>query len=177
MSRVAKAPVTLPAGTSVTLNGRQVEVKGKNGSLSLRLHDLVELKQEDGVVTVSPVADTKEAWMHTGTVRALLNNLVKGVSEGFERRLQLIGVGYRAQAAGKQINLSLGFSHPIVYDLPEGVTAETPSQTEIVLKSNDKQKLGQAAAQIRGYRPPEPYKGKGVRYSDEVVLRKEAKKK
>lgn len=177
MSRVAKAPVTLPAGTSVTLNGQQVEVKGKNGSLSLRLHDLVELKQEDGIVTVSPVADTKEAWMHTGTVRALLNNMVQGVTAGFERRLQLIGVGYRAQAAGNKVNLNLGFSHPIEYVLPEGVTAETPSQTEIVLKSNDKQKLGQAAAEIRGYRPPEPYKGKGVRYSDEVVLRKEAKKK
>ncbi|AWY21406.1 MULTISPECIES: 50S ribosomal protein L6 [Moraxella] len=177
MSRVAKAPVTLPAGTSVTLNGQQVEVKGKNGSLSLRLHDLVELKQEDNVVTLAPVKDTKEAWMHTGTVRALLNNMVQGVSEGFERRLQLIGVGYRAQVAGNVVNLNLGFSHPIAYNLPEGVTAESPSQTEIVLKSNDKQKLGQAAAKIRSFRPPEPYKGKGVRYSDEVVLRKEAKKK
>ncbi len=177
MSRVAKAPVTLPAGTSVTLNGQQVEVKGKNGSMSLRLHDLVELKQEDNVVTLSPVQDSKEAWMHTGTMRALLNNLVKGVSEGFERRLQLIGVGYRAQVAGNKVNLSLGYSHPIEYVLPEGVTAESPSQTEIVLKSSDKQKLGQAAAKIRAFRPPEPYKGKGVRYSDEVVLRKEAKKK
>ncbi|UNU73895.1 50S ribosomal protein L6 [Moraxella nasovis] len=177
MSRVAKAPVTLPAGTSVTLNGQQVEVKGKNGSLSLRLHDLVELKQEDNVVTVSPVKDTKEAWMHTGTVRALLNNMVNGVTNGFERRLQLIGVGYRAQVAGNVVNLNLGYSHPIAYNLPEGVTAESPTQTEIVLKSNDKQKLGQAAAKIRSFRPPEPYKGKGVRYSDEVVLRKEAKKK
>ena len=177
MSRVAKAPVALPNGTSVTLNGQQVEVKGKNGSLSLHLHDLVELKQEDNVVTLAPVKDTKEAWMHTGTVRALLNNMVQGVSEGFERRLQLIGVGYRAQAAGNVVNLNLGFSHPIAYNLPEGVTAESPSQTEIVLKSNDKQKLGQAAAKIRSFRPPEPYKGKGVRYSDEVVLRKEAKKK
>lgn len=177
MSRVAKAPVTLPEGTSVTLNGQQVEVKGKNGSLSLHLHDLVELKQEDNVVTLAPVKDTKEAWMHTGTVRALLNNMVQGVSEGFERRLQLIGVGYRAQAAGNVVNLNIGFSHPIAYNLPEGVTAESPSQTEIVLKSNDKQKLGQAAAKIRSFRPPEPYKGKGVRYSDEVVLRKEAKKK
>ena len=177
MSRVAKAPVTLPEGTSVTLNGQQVEVKGKNGSLSLHLHDLVELKQEDNVVTLAPVKDTKEAWMHTGTVRALLNNMVQGVSEGFERRLQLIGVGYRAQAAGNVVNLNLGFSHPIAYNLPEGVTAESPSQTEIVLKSNDKQKLGQAAAKIRSFRPPEPYKGKGVRYSDEVVLRKEAKNK
>ena len=177
MSRVAKAPVTLPAGTSVTLNGQQVEVKGKNGSLSLRLHDLVELKQEEGVVTLSPVADTKEAWMHTGTVRALINNMVQGVSNGFERRLQLIGVGYRAQVAGNKVNLNLGFSHPIEYTLPEGVSAETPTQTEIVLKSNDKQQLGQAAANIRGFRPPEPYKGKGIRYSDEHVIRKEAKKK
>lgn len=177
MSRVAKAPVTLPAGTSVTLNGQQVEVKGKNGSLSLRLHDLVELKQEDNVVTLAPVKDTKEAWMHTGTIRALLNNMVQGVTNGFERRLQLVGVGYRAQVAGNVVNLSLGYSHPIAYNLPEGVTAESPSQTEIVLKSNDKQKLGQAAAKIRSFRPPEPYKGKGVRYSDEVILRKEAKKK
>ena len=177
MSRVAKAPVTLPEGTSVTLNGQQVEVEGKHGSLSSHLHELVELKQEDNVVTLAPVKDTKEAWMHTGTVRALLNNMVQGVSEGFERRLQLIGVGYRAQAAGNVVNLNLGFSHPIAYNLPEGVTAESPSQTEIVLKSNDKQKLGQAAAKIRSFRPPEPYKGKGVRYSDEVVLRKEAKKK
>lgn len=177
MSRVAKAPVTLPAGTSVTLNDRQVEVKGKNGSLSLHLHELVELKQEENTVTLAPVKDTKEAWMHTGTIRALLNNMVTGVTNGFERRLQLVGVGYRAQVAGNKVNLSLGYSHPIEYVLPEGVTAESPSQTEIVLKSSDKQKLGQAAADIRAFRSPEPYKGKGVRYSDEVVLRKEAKKK
>ena len=177
MSRVAKAPVTLPAGTSVTLNDRQLEVKGKNGSLSLHLHELVELKQEENTVTLAPVKDTKEAWMHTGTIRALLNNMVNGVTNGFERRLQLVGVGYRAQVAGNKVNLSLGYSHPIEYVLPEGVTAESPSQTEIVLKSSDKQKLGQAAADIRAFRSPEPYKGKGVRYSDEVVLRKEAKKK
>lgn len=177
MSRVAKAPVTLPAGTSVTLNDRQVEVKGKNGSLSLHLHELVELKQEKNTLTLAPVKDTKEAWMHTGTIRALLNNMVNGVTNGFERRLQLVGVGYRAQVAGNKVNLSLGYSHPIEYVLPEGVTAESPSQTEIVLKSSDKQKLGQAAADIRAFRSPEPYKGKGVRYSDEVVLRKEAKKK
>lgn len=177
MSRVAKAPVTLPNGTSVTLNCQQVEVKGSKGVLSLRLHDLVELKQEENVVTLSPTKDSKEAWMHTGTTRALLNNMVKGVSEGFERRLQLIGVGYKAAVAGNKINLNLGYSHPIEYVLPEGVTAETPTATEIVLKSSDKQKLGQAAANIRGYRPPEPYKGKGVRYSDEHVARKEAKKK
>ncbi|ELA09413.1 50S ribosomal protein L6 [Moraxella macacae 0408225] len=177
MSRVAKAPVTLPNGTSVALNGQQVEVKGSKGSLSLRLHDLVELKQEENVITLSPVKDSKEAWMHTGTIRALLNNMVKGVTDGFERRLQLIGVGYKAAVVGNKVNLNLGYSHPIEYTLPEGVTAETPSATEIVLKSTDKQKLGQAAANIRGYRPPEPYKGKGVRYSDEYVARKEAKKK
>lgn len=177
MSRVAKAPVALPNGTSVTLNDRQVEIKGKNGSMFLRLHELVELKQEDNAVILSPVADTKEAWMHTGTVRALLNNMVRGVTEGFEKRLQLIGVGYRAQVAGNKVTLNLGYSHPIEYQLPEGVSAESPSQTEIVLKSSDKQKLGQAAANIRSFRPPEPYKGKGVRYSDEHVMRKEAKKK
>lgn len=177
MSRVAKAPVTLPNGVSVTLNGQQVEVKGSKGTMSLRLHDLVELKQEDDQLVFSPVSDSKEAWMHTGTSRALINNYVIGVSEGFEKKLQLIGVGYRAQVAGNKVTLNVGYSHPIEYTLPEGVTAETPSQTELVLKSNDKQALGQAAAKIRGYRPPEPYKGKGIRYSDEHVVRKEAKKK
>jgi len=177
MSRVAKAPVTLPKGTSVTLNGQQVEVKGKNGTLSLRLHDLVELKQEEDTLLLSPVKDSKDAMMHTGTMRSLLNNMVQGVSEGFERRLQLIGVGYRANVAGNKVNLNVGYSHPVEYTLPEGVTAETPTQTEIILKSNDKQQLGQAAAKIRGFRPPEPYKGKGIRYSDEHVVRKEAKKK
>lgn len=177
MSRVAKAPVALPNGASVTLNDRQVEVKGKNGNMSLRLHDLVELKQEEDSIVLSPVTDSKEAWMHTGTVRALLNNMVTGVTEGFEKKLQLIGVGYKAQVGGNKVTLNLGYSHPIEYILPEGVSAETPTQTEIVLKSMDKQKLGQAAANIRGFRPPEPYKGKGVRYSDEYVARKEAKKK
>lgn len=177
MSRVAKAPVTLPKGASVTLNGQQVEVKGKNGNMSLRLHDLVELKQEDDLLLLSPVEDSKEAMMHTGTMRSLLNNMLIGVSEGFTKRLQLIGVGYRAQVAGNKVTLNVGYSHPVEYTLPEGVTAETPSQTEIILKSIDKQQLGQAAAKIRGFRPPEPYKGKGIRYSDEHVVRKEAKKK
>lgn len=177
MSRVAKAPVALPSGVSVTLNGRQVEVKGKNGNLSLRLHELVELKQEDDAIIFSPTVDSKEAMMHTGTMRALLNNYVTGVNEGFERRLQLIGVGYRAQATGNKVTLNVGYSHPVEYTLPEGVSAETPTQTEIVLKSNNKQQLGQAAANIRAFRPPEPYKGKGIRYSDEHVIRKEAKKK
>ena len=177
MSRVAKAPVALPNGVSVTLNDRQVEVKGKNGNMSLRLHELVELKQEDDNIILSPTVDTKEAMMHTGTMRALINNYVTGVNEGFEKRLQLLGVGYRAQATGNKVTLNIGYSHPVEYTLPEGVSAETPSQTEILLKSNDKQKLGQAAANIRGFRPPEPYKGKGIRYSDEHVVRKEAKKK
>ena len=177
MSRVAKAPVALPSGVSVTLNDRQVEVKGKNGILSLRLHELVELKQEDDAIIFSPTVDSKEAMMHTGTMRALLNNYVTGVNEGFERRLQLIGVGYRAQATGNKVTLNVGYSHPVEYTLPEGVSAETPTQTEIVLKSNNKQQLGQAAANIRAFRPPEPYKGKGIRYSDEHVIRKEAKKK
>lgn len=177
MSRVAKAPVIVPNGVTVTLNNQQVEVKGKNGEMSLRLHDLVEFKQEDNTIVLSPVKDTKEAWMHTGTVRSLINNLVTGVEKGFEKKLQLIGVGYKAQVKGNVVNLNLGYSHPIDYTLPEGVTAETPSPTEIVLKSSDKQKVGQAAANIRSFRPPEPYKGKGVRYADEHIVRKEAKKK
>ncbi|WP_374252227.1 50S ribosomal protein L6 [Acinetobacter brisouii] len=177
MSRVAKAPVTVPNGVTVTQNGRQVEVKGTKGTLSFNLHELVELKQEEGKLQIAPVKESKDAWMQAGTARAVLNNLVKGVNEGFERKLQLIGVGYKAAIKGNVVNLNLGFSHPIDYVLPEGVTAETPTATEIVLKSANKQLLGQVAANIRSYRSPEPYKGKGVRYSDEVVLRKEAKKK
>lgn len=177
MSRVAKAPVAVPNGVTVTQNGRQVEVKGSKGTLSFNLHALVELKQEDGALHIAPAKESKDGWMQAGTARAVLNNLVKGVNEGFERKLQLIGVGYKAAVKGNVVNLNLGFSHPIDYALPEGVTAETPIATEIVLKSANKQLLGQVAADIRSYRSPEPYKGKGVRYSDEVVLRKEAKKK
>ena len=177
MSRVAKAPVTVPNGVTVTQNGRQVEVKGTKGTLSFNLHALVELKQEEGNLQVAPVKESKDALMQAGTARAVLNNLVKGVSEGFERKLQLIGVVYKAAVKGDVVHLNLGYSHPIDYKLPEGVTAETPTATEIILKSANKQLLGQVAAEIRAYRAPEPYKGKGVRYSDEVVLRKEAKKK
>ena len=177
MSRVAKAPVTVPNGVTVTQNGRQVEVKGSKGTLSFNLHALVELKQEEGNLQVAPVKESKDAWMQAGTARAVLNNLVKGVSEGFERKLQLIGVGYKAAVKGDVVHLNLGYSHPIDYKLPEGVTAETPTATEIILKSASKHMLGQVAADIRSYREPEPYKGKGVRYSDEVILRKEAKKK
>lgn len=177
MSRVAKAPVTVPNGVTVTQNGRQVEVKGTKGTLSFTLHALVELKQEEGTLQIAPKQESKDAWMQAGTARAVLNNLVKGVSDGFERKLQLVGVGYKAAVKGEVVHLNLGFSHPIDYALPSGVTAETPTATEIVLKSANKQLLGQVAAEIRAYRSPEPYKGKGVRYSDEVILRKEAKKK
>ncbi|XID74731.1 50S ribosomal protein L6 [Alkanindiges sp. WGS2144] len=177
MSRVAKAPVTVPAGVTVTQNGQQVEVKGSKGTLAFNLHALVELKQEDGKLLIAPANDNQDSWMQAGTARSILNNLVTGVSNGFERRLQLVGVGYKATVKGNVVNLNLGFSHPIDFELPEGVTAETPTPTEILLKSIDKQVLGQVAANIRAFRPPEPYKGKGVRYSDEVILRKEAKKK
>jgi large subunit ribosomal protein L6 len=177
MSRVAKSPVTIPAGVSVTINGQDVQVKGAKGELSTVLHDLVAIAQEGTELKLSPREDSQAAWMQAGTARAVMNNLVIGVSAGFERRLQLIGVGYKAAAKGKVLNLALGFSHPVDYNLPEGVTAETPTPTEIILKSVNKQLLGQAAANVRAYRPPEPYKGKGVRYVGENVLRKEAKKK
>ncbi len=177
MSRVAKAPVNLPKGVDVTINGQTIEVKGAKGTMSATLNGLVEVKNDNGVLSFTPRETTQAGWMQTGTARAVVNNLVTGVSAGFERKLQLVGVGYKAQAKGKVLSLALGFSHPIDYELPEGVTAETPSPTEIVLKSINKQLLGQVAANVRGYRPPEPYKGKGVRYADETILRKEAKKK
>jgi large subunit ribosomal protein L6 len=177
MSRVAKAPVQLPQGVDVTINGQDVQVKGAKGTLSITLNALVSVAKEDGQLKLAPRETTQDGWMQTGTARALLNNLVIGASAGFERKLQLIGVGYKAAAKGKILNLALGYSHPIDFNLPEGVTAETPTPTEIILKSNDKQLLGQVAAKVRGFRPPEPYKGKGVRYADEKVLRKEAKKK
>jgi large subunit ribosomal protein L6 len=177
MSRVAKSPVTIPKGVEVKLDAETIAVKGKNGSLSMPLHASVEVKEEDGQLIFGAREGAKEGWAMAGTTRALTNNMVVGVSEGFQRKLILNGVGYRAKASGKTLNLVLGFSHPIDYILPEGVSAETPSQTEIVLSGNDKQLLGKAAAEIRAFRPPEPYKGKGVRYADEHVRRKEAKKK
>ena len=176
MSRVAKSPVVVPAGVEVKLDGNNVTVKGGKDALSIRVHESVEIKVADGQVTFD-VGGNDKAWVHAGTARALINNMVIGVTKGFERKLDLVGVGYRAKAGGKTLNLALGFSHPIDYELPAGVTAETPTQTQIVLRGADKQVLGQAAAKIRGFRPPEPYKGKGIRYSDEHVLRKEAKKK
>jgi len=177
MSRVAKAPIAIPAGVEVKLAGDKISVKGKQGQLELDVHSAVEIKQEENVLTFAPKAADKQSNALAGTFRALVNNMVTGVSVGFEKKLVLQGVGYRAKASGKTLNLSLGFSHPVDYELPEGVTCETPSQTEVVIKGIDKQVVGQVAAEIRGYRPPEPYKGKGVRYADENVRRKEAKKK
>jgi len=177
MSRVAKNPVNIPAGVEVTLNDSEISVKGSKTTLSMPLNDKVEIKQDDNVLSFLPKDDSKQATAMSGTIRSLVHNMVVGVTQGFEKKLQLIGVGYRAQAQGNKLNLTLGFSHPVVHELPEGVTAETPTQTEIVLKTADKQLLGQVAAEIRAYRPPEPYKGKGVRYADEQVRRKEAKKK
>ena len=177
MSRVAKHPVTVPAGVEVNFGTDALTVKGKNGALSLPLTGAVKVELNDGQLTFAAADDSKHSVAMSGTVRALVANMVKGVSEGFEKKLQLIGVGYRAQAQGKTLNLSLGFSHPVVYEMPEGVSVATPSQTEIVLTGADKQAVGQAAAEIRGYRPPEPYKGKGVRYVGEQVVMKEAKKK
>jgi len=175
MSRVAKNPIELPRGVEVKLEGSSVTVKGSKGTLALALVDGVTVAQDDNVLTVAYEGDGAKAM--AGTTRALVNNMVKGVSEGWERKLVLNGVGYRARAEGKSINLTVGLSHPVEYKLPEGVSAETPSQTEVVLKGIDKQVLGQVAAKIRSFRPPEPYKGKGIRYADEHVRRKEAKKK
>lgn len=175
MSRVANNPVSLPSGVEVKLEGKDLSVKGSKGTLQLTVHDTVEVKQVDNTLTFA--AANKSASAMAGTTRALVNNMVVGVSDGFEKKLQLNGVGYRCAVQGNKLNLTLGFSHPVVYELPEGVSAEAPSQTEIVIKGIDKQAVGQAAAEIRAFRPPEPYKGKGVRYVDEHVRRKDAKKK
>lgn len=177
MSRIAKAPITVPAGVEVQLSAEKIALKGKQGQLELDIHADVEIKFEDNVLTFAPRNEEKQANALSGTFRSLVNNMVTGVSAGFEKKLILQGVGYRAKAAGKTLNLQLGFSHDVNYELPEGITAEVPSQTEIVIKGIDKQQVGQVAAEIRGYRPPEPYKGKGVRYANENVRRKEAKKK
>jgi len=175
MSRIAKKPITVPSGIDVNIAGQSVTVKGPKGNLVMNLHDSVSITQDGAVLTLSPSVDSAMAM--TGTMRSLVSNMVTGVSEGYEKKLQLIGVGYRAQAQGNKLNLSLGFSHPVEYPVPEGISIETPSQTEILVKGADKQKVGQVSAEIRAYRPPEPYKGKGVRYADEYVVRKEAKKK
>ena len=177
MSRVAKAPVDVVSGVEITIAGQDVTVKGKNGTLTRHFNEAVEVVQEENQLKALPREGFANAWAQAGTVRAILNIRIHVVTEGFEKKLQLNGVGYRAQAQGAKLNLTLGFSHPVVYEMPEGITVETPSQTEIVVKGADKQVVGQVAANIRAYRPPEPYKGKGVRYADEHVRRKEAKKK
>ena len=177
MSRVAKQPVEIPAGVDVSVDGRSVTIKGKKGSMRHELHPGVDMQREDNLLSFIARKDVAKANAQAGTARAVINNIIKGVSEGFDRKLALVGVGYRAQAKGNVLNLTLGYSHPIEYQLPQGITVETPTPTEIVVKGADKQMVGQVAAIIRGYRPPEPYKGKGIRYSDEMVVRKEAKKK
>ncbi len=177
MSRIANSPVTLPSGVDININGNSVNVKGKKGVLEFDIHSSVEVKQQENEIVFSARHGDKGSRAMAGTMRSLVNNMVIGVSDGFEKRLTLVGVGYRAQAQGSKLSLTLGFSHPVEYMVPEGITIETPSQTEIVIKGVDKQVVGQVAANIRAYRPPEPYKGKGVRYSDEQISLKEAKKK
>ena len=177
MSRVADNPVKIVDGVTVDIEGQEVRVNGPKGSLSMTVNALVDLKVEEGLVVFVPNGNGRKSEAMAGTTRALVQNMVLGVSEGFEKRLELQGVGYRAQAKGNQVSLQLGFSHPVDYELPEGISAETPSQTEIVISGNDKQQVGQVCAEIRGFRPPEPYKGKGIRYQGEFVRRKEAKKK
>jgi large subunit ribosomal protein L6 len=178
MSRVAKQPVPLPQGVTATISTDSVTIKGGKGSLSLPLNSRhVKVVQDGNALKVEKASEEREADMIAGSTRAHLANIVQGVSKGYERKLELVGVGYRAQAQGKNLNLTLGFSHPVVYVAPEGITIETPTQTEIVLKGSDVQKIGQVAADIRAFRPPEPYKGKGVRYAGEKIELKEAKKK
>jgi large subunit ribosomal protein L6 len=177
MSRVARIPVSLPAGVDAQLADGAITVKGPLGTLTQRVNPLVAIGREGATLTFAAADETRQARAMSGTFRALVSNMVEGVSKGFQKKLTLVGTGYRAQAQGTALNLSLGFSHPVVYKLPDGVKAETPTQTEIVLKGTDRQRVGQVAAEIRAHRPPEPYKGKGVRYADEVVALKEVKKK
>ena len=174
MSRVAKLPIALPKGVEFKNENGQLNVKGGKGNLSIAQPEGIEIKVENNEIQLAPARPERTAM--TGTLRAILANMVKGVSEGFERKLELVGVGYRAAMQGKDLNLSLGFSHPVLFKTPDGITIATPTQTEIVVTGADKQLVGEVAAKIRGYRPPEPYKGKGVKYSDEVIIRKEAKK-
>jgi large subunit ribosomal protein L6 len=177
MSRIAKEPVVLAQGVEFSLSGTTVTLKGAKGSLSMELNSEVEVTQEENRITTKPRSGSRFSTAIAGTTRALLANMAHGVTEGFEKKLELVGVGYRAQCQGKKLNLTLGFSHPVNFNVPEGITVETPTQTEIVVKGTDKQLVGQVAAEIRRFRPPEPYKGKGVRYADERVRLKEAKKK
>ena len=177
MSRVGKSPITVPKGVEATIVAGSITVKGPLGSLTQQLADTITIVKDGDVLQVQPVGESRNADAMSGTVRALVNNMVVGVTKGFEKKLNLVGVGYRAQAQGDKLNLSLGFSHPVVHQMPAGVKCETPVQTEILIKGINKQQVGQVAAEVRAYRPPEPYKGKGVRYSDERVIIKETKKK
>ena len=177
MSRVGKMPIVVPKGVDVTAGSETISVKGSLGTLSRPVNPLVVVKNEDGKLTFAPVGDSPEADAMSGTMRALVNNMVGGVTKGFEKKLTLVGVGFRAQAAGSKLNLQIGFSHPVSKDMPAGVKVECPSQTEIVIKGFDRQAVGQVAAEVRALRPPEPYKGKGIRYADEKVTIKETKKK
>lgn len=177
MSRVANSPVEIPGGVTVEISGQKVSAKGPKGNTDMMVNSLVSVVMEDNQIKVAGNDSDKKTIAMAGTMRALINNLISGVSTGFEKKLELRGVGYRAQAQGNKVNLTLGFSHPVVHDVPDGVKVETPSQTEIVVSGIDKQAVGQVAADLRAYRPPEPYKGKGVRYVDEYILMKEAKKK
>ena len=175
MSRVAKSPVVIPSGVEVSYQNNLLTIKSSKGTLTQEMHNTVEVSTDDNQVTFKPTKDS--AWPMAGTMRALVNNMVVGVTEGYVKKLQLVGVGYRAKAQGNKLDLSLGFSHPVVFEAPEGINLETPTNTEVIITGINKQQVGQAAAKIRAYRPPEPYKGKGVRYADERVIRKEAKKK
>ncbi|GAB3363995.1 MULTISPECIES: 50S ribosomal protein L6 [Giesbergeria] len=177
MSRVAKSPVVIPAGVDVSIKDDQISVKGAGGTLALTQNVLVKVTNADGKLSFEPINPSREADAMSGTFRQLVNNMVIGVSKGFEKKLTLIGVGYKAQASGNKLNLAVGYSHPVNFDMPEGITVATPTATEILIKGADRQRVGQIAAEIRAVRPPEPYKGKGIRYADETVTIKETKKK
>ena len=177
MSRIAKSPISIPKGVEFSLSGNTVSIKGPKGQMSMDIHPLVELKNDGDVINFTARVEDKPSWAMSGTMRAIVNNMVTGVHSGFQKKLELVGVGYRAQLKGKVLSLSLGFSHPVNYEAPEGITIEAPSQTEVIISGYDKQAVGQVAADIRAFRPPEPYKGNGVKYADEVIVRKEAKKK
>lgn len=177
MSRVGKMPIVLPKGAEVSISAMEITVKGPMGTMSQSLNGLVSVENDNGTLSFAPANDGRDANAMTGTLRALVNNMVNGVTKGYEKKLTLVGVGYKAQAQGDKLNLSLGFSHPVIHQMPEGVTCATPVPTEILIKGIDKQRVGQVAAEVRAYRSPEPYKGKGVRYADEVVVIKETKKK
>ncbi|MCX7255830.1 MAG: 50S ribosomal protein L6 [Polaromonas sp.] len=177
MSRVAKMPVAIPQGVDIAINEAQINVKGALGTLAQAQNALVVIKNDDGKLSFEPANDSRQANAMSGTMRQLVNNMVTGVTKGFEKKLSLIGVGYKAQAQGAKLNLTVGYSHPVVIDMPAGITVATPTPTEVVIKGSDRQRVGQIAAEVRAVRPPEPYKGKGIRYSDEKITIKETKKK